>query len=46
MELAGWLVVLIDSFAGAGGSRNIKGWATQGKTKRREEEEEGVCNIN
>ena len=45
MELAGWLVVLIDSFAGAGGSRNIKGWATQGKTKRREEEE-GVCNIN
>lgn len=35
MELAGWLVVLIDSFAGAGGSRNIKGWATQGKTKRR-----------
>lgn len=44
MELAGWLVVLIDSFAG--GSRNIKGWATQGKTKRREEEEEGGCNIN
>ena len=40
MELAGWLVVLIDSFAGAGGSRNIKGWATQ-KTKR-EEEEGGV----
>ena len=39
MELAGWLVVLIDSFAGAGGSRNIKGWATQEDQEKRREEE-------